>query len=193
MEQDKRDLQKELFEEYNINKRNSSLPNQLQFRDKIVLKLSLESFIFFSIGIILACVIAFSFGVEKGKNIAFSKTKRPVRIATKETPLKQEVVSKSVPVQKAQEIAAAKQAPGASNGQSYVIQTITYLKPELAQKETDTLRSQGYQSYMSQSGKYYVVYVGFYLSEVEAKGKLKDLKQTYKDSFIKKISRRNNT
>jgi len=158
----------------------------LQFKDKIVLKFSLENLLLFSIGVILSLVIAFSLGVEKGRDIAST--------ATKQTPVKQVAAFRSAVV----EVSAAKQAPAINteiqiDRQSYIIQAITYVKPELAMKEIKSLKNKGYQSYMAKSGKFYIVYVGLYCSEDEAQNRLKDLKQTYKDSFIKKVSRRNDS
>ena len=191
--EDKKDLQKELFEEYNnIAKRNLSNDNQLRFRDKVVVKLSAESLVFLGIGVLLILVIAFSLGVEKGRCIVIAKAQKPLEVvtATKAVPLKQEAASKAVIPQKTQQTSAIPQKTEADK--SFAIQAITYVKLELAQKEVDALKSGGYQSYVIKSGKYYIVYIGNF-SEEEAKVKLRELKQSYKDSFVKKISRRDDS
>ncbi|MDP8234488.1 MAG: SPOR domain-containing protein [Candidatus Saelkia tenebricola] len=69
----------------------------------------------------------------------------------------------------------------------YTLQLVAYKNLSYADAEKRKLTELGYSAYISEQGRYKIVYVGKYGNEKDAKKSLSKLKETYKDAFIKKI------
>lgn len=69
----------------------------------------------------------------------------------------------------------------------YTIQIATVKTDQAAKKMAEILTKKGWTSFTKPSGKYIVVLAGNYSRKEDAQIKLKELKKTYSDCFIKKI------
>lgn len=67
----------------------------------------------------------------------------------------------------------------------YTIQVASYKSESLAQKEANGLKAQGMSSLVLNKGSYWIVCVGQYAKQDEAKKTLNKLKKRYKDSIIR--------
>ena len=174
---ERREIQKELFEEFT---------QPVRLRKKILgpgagkriynIRLSNEQLIFIFIGLVILLVICFSLGVERGKRIAIARrepAKEKVVVEKKtETPTEEKISKEPVIVK---EVSSA-----------YVIQVAAYKDNKQAEKEKELLEKRGYAAEIAKSGKYYIVYVAGFANTKKAETAAKKLKNRYKDCFIKK-------
>ena len=72
-------------------------------------------------------------------------------------------------------------------GAEYTIQVVTYKNLSYADAEKEKLENLGYSAYLSDEGRYKIVYAGQYRSRNEAEKFLSQLKKIYPDAFVKKI------
>jgi len=72
-------------------------------------------------------------------------------------------------------------------GAEYTIQVVTYKNLSYADAEKEKLENLGYSAYLSDEGRYKIVYAGQYRSRNEADKSLNQLKKIYPDAFVKKI------
>jgi len=73
------------------------------------------------------------------------------------------------------------------SGAGYTIQVVTYKNRSYADAEKEKLENLGYSAYVSNRGRYKIVYAGQYQSRNEAEKSLRQLKKIYQDAFVKKI------
>lgn len=159
--------------------------------------LPLDTLILLGVVIILLLTIAFSLGVEKGRRSSrLAKQKQQeesadftmletAQITTPQIKAQEKVATpKSEPVVEKKSVAVAKD----TSGPRYIIQVAAYMKDkkELAVKEMQKLKSQGFPAMLSESGKYLVLAVGEFTDRSEADSKLAELKKQYSDCYIKK-------
>lgn len=73
----------------------------------------------------------------------------------------------------------------------YTVQLVTYDNKELAEKELNRLKSQGYQGFIIPSGRFFQVCANYFDSKSTARPKLDQLKQTgrYPDAYIRPVVR----
>jgi septal ring-binding cell division protein DamX len=143
--------------------------------------------------IILLFVIAFSWGMERGRRLTLGalakeagsqeeKTKAEALKTKKirETEEKKEEEKNSKDLQEKRSNAAAK-----TEHKLYRIQVASFYKLSSANQEAKELKDKGYSVKIGKKGKYSVVYVGNFNDKKEAEKKLKKLKKDYQDCILR--------
>jgi cell division septation protein DedD len=173
-----------------------------------------QSIIIIFICVLMSVIASFTLGVEKGKLVAkntVAEEKKtlalPVSISGGPAALEK---LKMPAINKVSDLAAQKEtapviskdaaeipllAQPASTPQKeetmlkngYTIQVATLKTEQAAKGLSDTLVKKGWHSFTKSSGKYVVVLAGNFTKREDALLKLKELKKTYADCFIKKI------
>ncbi len=69
----------------------------------------------------------------------------------------------------------------------YLIQLVSYKNEKYAQAEKEKLEKEGYNVIVKTSGKWNIVYAGYYTDRSKAEADLKKLRKIYRDAFIKKV------
>ncbi|MDD5156099.1 MAG: SPOR domain-containing protein [Candidatus Omnitrophica bacterium] len=146
-----------------------------------------EKAILISIGLIIAAVVAFSLGVEKGKRLSQSQALRltqPKAVAVGKEPSAANKPQASVPMPKPDITASQKSAAGAQN---YTIQLASYTNGAYAQKEADALKKKGMEPLILSKGRYTILCVGRFADKDSARALLPDLQKKYQGCFIRRI------
>jgi len=200
-------VQKELFEEYEKSQRSARhfqeiLPKRLSF------VVTLETAVFLGIGILMAMVLAFALGVEKGARQVVAPevleekaaaqavpSARPTPLV-KTTPTGITKTDKSAKIAERPAASAFKPpvtqgmkkpapAPLAPTG-TYTIQIATFRNRQSAEEEAARLKKSGYTAAIALSGEFYAITVGNYAFRVDAERDLKRLRPAYSDCYIRK-------
>ncbi|HEX9780355.1 MAG TPA: SPOR domain-containing protein [bacterium] len=153
---------------------------QLTFRyDQLVLV---------GIGGLLALTAVFALGVERGKQLARTERALLVRRIAKPAAAPEPAAAAPAP---AEEPAAPANPPALTAAQAdatrYVVQVVTYSRPQLATRELERLRASGELAFLADRRGQTVLYVGPFESKDNAKRKLSTLRQTYRDCFMRTL------
>ncbi|MEW5895251.1 MAG: SPOR domain-containing protein [Candidatus Omnitrophota bacterium] len=167
--------------------------------------LSLENIIILCVFIIMIGIVAFSLGVEKGRNIRkkiFSKTpenfaQTPL-VASVTVPAAFEVKSESHDSQQVTKEEAQTGMPALSEPEKSVdkkdtlakihtIQVASFKEKGRAQREADDLIKAGYEAFIAGKGSYYIVCVGRFADSNQAKSVYRGLKKKYSDCYIRSL------
>lgn len=127
--------------------------------------LSLERIIFISIAMLMLMVVLYALGVERGKALGYA----PKAATAVIVPVKAQTVE-----------AGFKDKP-------YTIVVATFSNKNIAQTETDRLKRDGLDAFVSQSNSYFQVRIGFYASKEGSKTVLNRIKARYpiyKDAYF---------
>ena len=150
-------------------------------------KINKESILFSILMAILLALASYFTGIERGKVVAkdevFERQKQEI-IRRRVMPAK---ASHLVPVQPQTEPLKSEIV---SLVNSYAIQVVTYIKLDPAKKEIESLQKRGFSSFHYRSGKYYVVCVGPFVTQENAKAERQRLTKIYRDCFVKKIEQK---
>ena len=166
--------QPELFDGF------SSSPKPRRDRSKPVKKLNIsashELVLFSSILLLMAIIVSFAIGFERGKRLSgnISRKNRPSRQT--EVEINKPVVSQDQGQIKEQIL-------------KYAIQLVAYTQKSYADNQMEKLTKYGHQPFMVQDKKFYLVYIGPYPDKKEANLILKKIRSRslYHDAFITKI------
>ncbi len=165
------------------------------------LVLSSQSIIILFICVLMLLIASFTLGVEKGRLItakAAGEIKEPQlpaaqeKIALPVTNENRSVAEKTTAAPQKIQIAAtaapvpAKEVQPLATG-GYAIQVASLKNESAAKSLSETLAKKGFTASVRPSGNYLIVLAGNYASREEAQGKIKELKKTYSDCFVKKI------
>ncbi|MBI4335332.1 MAG: SPOR domain-containing protein [Candidatus Omnitrophica bacterium] len=179
--------QPELFGEFN-DPRERRIPfGRPSMPEKIfTINLTREKVILAALGSVIALVLMFAFGFERGRKSVLER-----RIAVK-PPIEKPAAMPAVKALK--EPAApvetrppptAKKTPQVAP-KMYTIQVATFKSKEYAAGEALKLRKKGYLTTVVGVGGYYLVWVGEFAAPKEAQAALNSLKKTYQSSYIRK-------
>ncbi len=169
--------EKDLFEDYPVREKEVRRKTTLTLPHfKKTLVVSYENVIFLAIAFIMACIIFFSFGVEKGRQDVIGKGKQHGL-----------TIGRSAACGSVRGTSSVKPAKQKKNTIGYNIQIAAFKERQSAKQERDALRKEGYRAEVKKSGSYYQVYVGAFKEKREADSQLEKLKQKYNDCYIKKI------
>lgn len=177
---EKRQIQKELFEEFAGTGKKKHAKGVIYPKIKKSFNLSYEHIVFIFIGIIIACVVSFSLGVEKGKSI---KAKKAEAITEEEIRIPAAHTAETVVEEPAIEIPVE---PEKEEGPVYTVRVASYFKESTAEKEMELLKGKGIDSFTYQSGRYYVVCVGRFEDKKKARSEQRKLLKSYPDCYVKK-------
>lgn len=168
-----------------------------------------ENLVLFIIGLVLALVISFSIGVERGKRSRLSiqnapvsknipnQTKRIIAVSTANAvSLKQNEIKASpdsINTQVSNTDSKDSIQPVVRKARAHFIQVVTYTNKVLAEKEKEKLLRIGISSFINLSDRFYQVKAGPFYNKDDALNLQRELKKTYKDCYITVINRQSST
>lgn len=177
-------MQSELFELTSSKSREESSPSKPTFIERTVFALRLDQAIGLVLVLLVFYVLTFSWGVERGKRLAFEA--RPAKPAVAETVTVPEVPV--VPVAKVAETAdpvqtaaVQKEPPQTSvlekkPAGKYTIQYVTYVTQSAADREVRRISKMGHSAFVIPSGKHFQVCIEAFQTRQEASQSLKQLR-----------------
>lgn len=181
------------------------------FTNKRLLKIHLDTAILLGIINVLIIVVAFSFGLERGRRIAYdlksdssfslkkdsiladnsddkektavvlSKNSKIVSKTAKNEPKQANVVVKPAKVENKEKKAKINPI------KPYIVQLACYLHESRANKEKKLLAEQGLSTDTKKSDEYIVLYVGGFKTRDDAEKIKAALRDRYRDCFVKKL------
>lgn len=143
------------------------------------------------LGIVMTGLISFSLGVEKGKRLAVAKLDSAAPIPQKaivdsqprEVPLpKQESLPPVIKKETLPPEIAAQKTSGA-----YTVQLASYKTRSGAQKEAQELKRKGFSTIILAKGSYVILCVGNFSTKDTAKQLVLQLKNRYKDCYVRRL------
>ena len=159
---------------------------------KLFLSISIDVIGFCVVFIVLLVVFSYILGVERGKRAAFNLVGSSQEIAgqNRDVPLAsgpqpEENSSPSLPEGTAE--APEEKSISDSQKESYAIQVASYKYHSAAQREKKKLEQKGYHATIVRKGDYLAVLVGMYPARETALKTLQDLKDHYKDCFVRRL------
>lgn len=158
---DNREHQKELFGEYEDERPHFRAAHGLLARRPSI-SVPLERIIFTGIGVLMALVIVYALGVERGKALS----KREARLGS---------------VRKAQAPAEA------AGSRPYTVFLTVFRERRSADAEAEKLKREGYAPFLTTQGEYLRLYAGRFASLEDALKAHNALKAKYADCSIKKF------
>ena len=177
--------QKEFFEEFKSEERGlKRIAGRIAQRKKSShIYLSIENTVFITIVILMALVISFALGVEKGKRHVVAV---PEEIEPAPAPILKDApepepkrVAPATPAAAPQEV--AKEA-----AVIYMVQLISYKEKRKAEKEIRTLSGKRIEAVIAPSGEWFQVCAGRYENFDKAEKAKKEFEKTYKGCFVRK-------
>ncbi|MFH1995641.1 MAG: SPOR domain-containing protein [Candidatus Omnitrophota bacterium] len=185
-------FQKELFEDFE----NQRKPSLRRFQAIVPLASSVnipvERIVFAGIGVIMAMVVMFALGVEKGKTAAVREVQEPEKparaaesVVVMPEPRLKPVIEIGV-LEPNQADTTPVDKPGTPEP-LYTIQAVTFKTRSAANRAIKSLENDGYQPYVKASGDYLQVCVGRYPTKQEAENDRAKLLKTFGDCYIKKV------
>lgn len=205
-------MQTELFEMTPTSSPESSLPVvQPSFLEKTVVTLRLDQAIGVFLVILVFYVLAFSWGVEKGKHVAQHirvsaslNTAANVISEGSSLPASEQKPAVSVssikpvfsePVATVIEPPVLKQEPAAEVAKSkpegkYTVQHVTYVTQSAADREVQRLVKAGQNAFALRAGKYFLVCIDAFQTQQEASRFLRQLKTQHRvsvDAYVRAI------
>jgi len=191
----KKEEQHEFFEEFKKPKRGMEKLRERYIPTKrLFVTVSIENLVLFSIMIILAAVLSFSLGVERGRRIIGKHVVIPaIEVSATnsepDAPLTNEE-SKGAVFEEPALTTIAQEAEVFSSGGAilkYTIQTIAFRKEEVARREKEALEGEGFSVFIIPGNNFFQVCVGRYSTTEKAKADLPRLKEKYDDCFVRDI------
>jgi len=152
------------------------------------IKIPFERAIFISIGIIMALVVVYALGVERGKSMKLREIARLARqvkapVATPASPAPLKIASRPATVQVSVKNSEIVQ-PKPENG-IYTIVVVTFSNQNMAQQEVVRLKKEGFDAYVAPSNSYFQVRIGSYPSKESGQKMLNKVRRVYKDAYFK--------
>ena len=157
---------------------------------RLTIAVSYEIVIVSCILVLIATVLSFAIGFERGKKIS----KQPVGSST-EGLTKKSVSEKNTVIVDPEKLTLREQTEKLiplEQKRNFAIQLIAYAKKDYALKEIEELKEIGYTPFMNRGGKFFLVSIGPYVNRENAKRALKGVKSKllYQDAFIKRIPKK---
>lgn len=171
--------------------------------DRFQITLSFDKVVISTISLVVLLTITFAMGVEKGKQKA-AQASAALKAESSEKVVIQQEWSQTSETQDSSDFDSTQQndstpveatdsyetvastitptvpvIPQATEAENkrYRIQLVTYLKRSAAQRTSDQLQKKGYDSYVKQSGKYFVLNVGPFIGKQDAEQVLPRLRK----------------
>ena len=141
-----------------------------------------EKIILIIIVVLVTGIIAFSLGVERGKNIALTGRQDVPELAKEQnnSPASQVIVKREEALK--QIAAPALQQPGA-----FTIQVASFKTRVNAQKEAEFLKRKGYTALIFNKGAYVILCVGNFPNKEAAQPLLSELNKRYESCIIRRL------
>lgn len=180
---EKRQVQKELFEEFGTAPKRRHPKNIFQQKQKAAVTFSLEHLIFITIGIIILALIAFSLGVERGKSVTLRD--RRVEGAKAPGPSKEDTGLNSAAPE--EERSGIEYEAAEKPVLDYTVQVASYVSRGTAESRAGELKSKGYEAFVLHKGSYYVMCIGRFPDRQSANAERDSLRKEYSDCLVRKI------
>lgn len=181
-----------------------------------IFRFSFENLIIAGIVFLLAMVIAFSFGMEKGRRlnrvVATPDMRRSVDVIPKDaaaSPLSipklavdvvPEVVVEAGSVQSTPSLALVSAPEGENPSEAeksvdktapletiHTIQVASFKQLNRAEREASDLKKMGYEAFTVLKGSYYIVCVGRFSEKKQAQTVLRPLRKRYSDCYVRRL------
>lgn len=186
------------------------------FSERARFSMSLDKLLFGLLACVIFFVLIFTLGVQVGKRTALEgvlaeKQENPGELVLPAGPLTPEPSEHALEPEAALDFQGEPRAgslesgearAGASESQAlqpsgaarkgYTIQLITYLSQDRAEREAESLRAKGLDSFIIPSGQFFQVCAQAFGTFEEAKGGLARLKQdypAYRDAYVRPVQR----
>ncbi|MBI1976409.1 MAG: SPOR domain-containing protein [Candidatus Omnitrophica bacterium] len=161
---------------------------------------SFEQILFGVIGVLIALVLAFSLGVERGKQVTKNYeilsfpvariiTPAPAAEEKKEAIAQQPMEETKQPVftLKNEEKETKVSAVVKNDEKGYTIQVVTYRDKKSAERLIGEFRTKGQKSFMLPKGELLAICIGEYPTSSEATKAAKGFKKQFPDCFVRKL------
>ena len=141
-----------------------------------------EKTILIIIAVLSTGIIAFSLGVERGKNIVLNEQKKPSEplMSQKTVPANQVIVKREEAVK--QVVTPVLQQPG-----TFTIQVASFKTRTNAQKEVEFLKKKGLTALIFNKGAYVILCVGNFPNKETAQPLLLELNKRYGSCSIRRL------
>lgn len=187
---EKRQVQKELFEEFGSTEKRKYPKNLLEQKSRRTITLLYEHLAFIAIGIIVLSIIVFSLGVEKGKSIGLKRGSLKVEEredADRPKLAKADQQAEEMAIEEETEIAPL-QKREKEPVSGYTVQVASYKSEGFAKSRVDKLRSEGYEAFALRKGSHYIMCIGRFRDKESAVSEMKKLRKIYYDCLVRKIN-----
>lgn len=142
------------------------------------------------IAIAASCIISFSLGVKKGRELSASRGGASFDLAQKKAVITTAATT-ARPSEKAeeklklgrQENALALKDPAGG----YTIQLASYKAKKFADKEAEALKEKGLAAFVLYKGDYVILCAGRFADKEEARNSMSQLKKRYKDCILRRL------
>jgi len=187
--------QKELFEFKDPKKPFVKLGRILP-KSGFVVALTPEKAVFSAIGLIMFMVIVYALGVERGKAISIESVVVPAPKSVKppqpQIPFPREKTAAAAarpvtPALSAKTRVESMPKAAVNITRPYTIVVATFSRKEWASKETERLKREGLNAFVTQRDPYFVICIGSYATKEAAQDTMKRLKKTYRDAYFYKL------
>jgi len=147
------------------------------------------------IGIAFICIVAFSYGVKRGREISSLRNqprfdlavkKQHGQAAVKPAPEKTTAVRRREPLSPPPNDEKEKQKTQVDAGE-YTIQLASYKAKKTADSQANALKQKGMSSFILQKGNYIILCVGRFPNKEAAKNWLIVLRKDYKDCYLRRL------
>jgi len=185
---EKRQVQKELFEEFGGTEKRRYPKNVFQRKTKRTVTLLYEHLAFIAIGTIVFSLIAFSLGVERGKSIGMRRAS--LAIKEREDIDKPKLAKVLKPAEEIiiEEESVLPQKHEREPVSGYTVQVASYTSEGFAKRRVDKLQSEGYEAFTLQKGSYYIMCIGNFRDKESAVSEMKKLRKLYSDCLVRKMN-----
>ena len=151
------------------------------------LTLSVESLVIFTILGIMVALFSFSLGVERGKHIAAQALDERVSAAWNVGARTMAPVAVARAPLEATAPAAQRPLHGFILGTRYTLQAATYGNEEYARQDALRLKAKGFQTFLIERGKYWLLCVGNFNNKESAAALLRKLPGEYRFSQVRRF------
>lgn len=159
---------------------------------KLFLSVSIDVIGFCVVFVVLLVVFSYILGVERGKRAAFGRLsprqearEQKTDVSLGVSPQHETTEGESVSDIAAQNDPEDSATDSVVNG--YTIQVASYKYTSAAEREKKKLEQKGYHATIVRKGDYLAVLVGMYPARETALKTLQDLKNHYKDCFVRRL------
>jgi septal ring-binding cell division protein DamX len=190
---EKRQVQKELFEDFVAQDKKRYPKDTISKKTKFTLTLHVEHLILGATGLVLILAVVFSIGVEKGKGIMLNpphqdNIKEAVRHAETEPSADLKEIEEPLTARDEtpkQQAVSLDLLPQESD--IYTVQIASYTKQASAESYARSLKQRNMEAFTLKKGSYYVICVGRFGQRHEAESEMRKLRKFYSDCIVRKI------
>lgn len=140
------------------------------------------------IAIAISCIISFSLGVKKGKQLSVSNKRVSFDLAEQKSATPPVVVTAAAEKIEENKPQRQEKAPPRENyREGYTIQLASYKAKKFADREAEALNKKGVSAFIIYKGDYVVLCAGKFSDKEQARDSMKKLKIRYKDCYLRRL------